>query len=198
MIYPKIIEDLINTLSKLPGVGPKTAQRFAFYILKSPRDEMKKLAETIIKTKESVFYCKSCFNLSENELCPICQDDNRDKSIICIVEEPCDIIAIDKTGSFHGLYHVLGGAINPLDGINPEDLRIKELISRLSLNKINELIIATNSDSEGEATALYLFNLLKPTGVKVTRIAYGIPVGSSLEYADRATLGKALEGRREI
>ncbi|MCX5657575.1 MAG: recombination mediator RecR [Candidatus Omnitrophica bacterium] len=197
-MYPKIIEDLMNALSKFPGVGPKTAQRFAFHVLKSSKDEMKRLAEAIIRTKESVFYCKSCFNLSENELCPICQDESRDKSIICIVEEPYDIIAIDKTGSFHGLYHVLGGAINPLDGINPDDLRIKELISRLSLNKINELIIATDSDSEGETTALYLFNLLKPTGVKVTRIAYGIPVGSSLEYADRATLGKALEGRREI
>lgn len=198
MIYPKVVEELMNALCKLPGIGPKTAQRLAFYILRSSKEEARKLADSIIKTKETVFYCKDCFNLSENELCPICEDTTRDKQTICVVEDPRDILAIDKTGSFRGLYHVLLGAINPLEGIGPEDLKIKELLLRLNSNKINEVIIATDSDPEGEATALYLLNILKPLGVKVTRIAHGIPVGSSLEYADRATLSRALEGRHEI
>lgn len=198
MIYPKTLEDLITALTKLPGVGPKTAQRLAFHILKSPKEEAEKLAEAIIKTKTTIFYCKDCFNLSERELCPICSDPQRDKETICVVEEPRDILAIEKTGTYRGLYHVLSGAISPLEGINPEELKIKELISRVKSNKINEIIIATDSDPEGETTALYLLKLLKPLGVKVTRIAFGIPVGSCLEYADRATLGKALEGRREI
>lgn len=198
MIYPKPVEELMQALTRLPGIGPKTAQRLAFYILKAPREEAQRLAEAILKTKGTVFYCRSCFNLSESEVCPICEDPTRDRKTICVVEEPRDILAIDKTGSFHGLYHVLLGAISPLDGIEPEDLKIKELISRIESNKIGEIIIATDSDPEGETTALYLLKLLKPLGAKITRIAFGIPVGSCLEYADRATLGKALEGRREI
>lgn len=198
MIYPKSVEELINALNKLPGIGPKSAQRIAFYILKSPKEEIEKLAEAILKTKNSVFYCKVCFNLSDKEVCPICEDYNRDRETICVVEEPRDILAIEKTGAYRGLYHVLLGAINPLEGIKPEDLKIKELISRLERNKIKEIIIATDSDPEGETTAMYLLKLLKPLGVKTTRIAFGIPVGGSLEYTDRETLGKALEGRREI
>jgi len=198
LIYPKSVEELINALNKLPGIGPKSAQRIAFYILKSPKEEIEKLAEAILKTKNSVFYCKVCFNLSDKEVCPICEDYNRDRETICVVEEPRDILAIEKTGAYRGLYHVLLGAINPLEGIKPEDLKIKELISRLERNKIKEIIIATDSDPEGETTAMYLLKLLKPLGVKTTRIAFGIPVGGSLEYTDRETLGKALEGRREI
>ncbi|MCM8763725.1 MAG: recombination mediator RecR [Candidatus Omnitrophica bacterium] len=198
MIYPKTVEDLITALTNLPGIGPKTAQRLAFHILKSPKEEAEKLAEAIIKTKTTIFYCKDCFNLSENALCPICSDLKRDKETICVVEEPRDILAIEKTGTYHGLYHVLLGAISPLEGITPQDLKIKELISRVGLNKIKEIILATDSDPEGETTAMYLLELLKPLGIKITRIAFGIPVGSSLEYSDRVTLGKALEGRREL
>ncbi|MCM8765274.1 MAG: recombination mediator RecR [Candidatus Omnitrophica bacterium] len=198
MIYPKSVEELITALSKFPGIGPKTAQRLAFYILKSPKEEVERLAGAILKTKNTVSYCRECFNLSETELCSICSNPQRNKETICVVEEPRDILAIEKSGVYQGLYHVLLGAINPLEGINPEDLKIKELISRVELNKIKEIILATDSDPEGEATAMYISKLLKPLEIKITRIAFGIPVGSSLEYIDRATLGKALEGRKEL
>ncbi|MDI6734983.1 MAG: recombination mediator RecR [bacterium] len=187
---------LIEELSRLPSIGPKTAQRLAFYILKTPKEEVKRLAEAIVEVKERVKSCSVCFNITEDDPCRICQDINRNKKLICVVEQASDIIALEKTREYKGTYHVLGGAISPLDGIGPEQLRIKELLSRIE--DVEEIIIATNPNVEGEATALYLTKLIKPLGPKLTRIAYGIPVGGDLEYADEVTLAKALEGRRQI
>lgn len=189
------ITKLIEELSKLPTIGPKTAQRVAFYILKAPNVEIKRLAHLIVEVKEKIKNCSVCYNITEDELCSICQDIKRNKKIICLVEQASDIVAIEKAKEYKGSYHVLGGAISPLDGITPQHLRIKELLKRIKDSQVEEIIIATNPNVEGEATALYLTKLLKPLGLKLTRIAYGIPVGGDLEYADEVTLSKALEGR---
>jgi recombination protein RecR len=188
------VERAIHELSKLPGVGRKSAQRHVFYLLKTSTDEANALAKAITELKEKVGYCSTCFNITENDPCYICTSESRDRSIICLVEEANDVIALEKTAEFKGLYHVLGGVLSPLDGIGPDDLRIKELLNRINENT-KELIIATNPNTEGEATALYLSKLIKPLGPKITRIARGIPVGSDLEYADEITLSRALEGR---
>lgn len=192
------LEKLINELGRMPGVGPKSAQRLAYHILKSGKEDIDLLVKAITEVKEKVRYCSKCFNITEADPCAICNSNKRNKSVICVVEEPLDIMAIEKTGAFHGVYHVLMGSISPLDGIGPEDLKIKELLVRLAPEKVTEIIIATNPDVEGEATALFLSKLIKPLDVKVYRLALGIPMGASLEYADEVTLARALEGKREI
>jgi len=195
-MYEGIIQDLIDELGRLPGVGPKSAQRIAFHIIQSDRIDVSRLAEILKTVKERVKFCTTCGNISEEELCRICKDPRRDNSSICVVEESKDVLAIEKTREFKGKYHVLGGAISPIDGIGPENLRIKELMTRLAQTQINEVIIATDPNLEGEATATYLTRLIKPHGVKVSRLASGLPVGGDLEYADEITLGRAFEGRR--
>ncbi|MCL4499244.1 MAG: recombination mediator RecR [Actinobacteria bacterium] len=195
--YASPLAALVDELAKLPGIGPKSAQRLAFYLLKASSEEAKRLAIAITEVKEKVRFCTDCFNVSVNERCDICTDLQRDRSIICVVEEARDIVALERTGGFHGLYHVLQGAISPIDGVGPEDIRVKELLARLE-GGVAEILIATNPNIEGEATAMYIARLTKPLGVKVTRIASGLPVGGDLEYADEVTLGKALEGRREM
>ena len=195
-MYEGIIQDLIDELGRLPGVGPKSAQRIAFHIIQSDRVDVSRLAEILKTVKERVKFCTTCGNISEEELCRICKDPRRDNSSICVVEESKDVLAIEKTREFKGKYHVLGGAISPIDGIGPENLRIKELMTRLAQTQINEVIIATDPNLEGEATATYLTRLIKPFGVKVSRLASGLPVGGDLEYADEITLGRAFEGRR--
>jgi len=196
--FPNSMKKLIEEFGRLPGIGPRSAQRLAFYILKSPKDVSVTLSKAIAHVKETVRFCARCNNLSDDDICNICSDPSRDKSVICVVEEPNDINTIEKMKSFKGLYHVLLGSLSPLDGIGPEDLKIKELIERVNKGKTKELIIATDFNTEGEATALYLSKVLKPCGVKLTRVAYGIPVGSSLEYADSATLVKAFDGRKQL
>ena len=195
-MYEGIIQDLIDELGRLPGVGPKSAQRIAFHIIQSDRVDVSRLAGILKTVKERVKFCTTCGNISEEELCRICKDPRRDNSSICVVEESKDVLAIEKTREFKGKYHVLGGAISPIDGIGPESLRIKELMTRLAQTQINEVIIATDPNLEGEATATYLTRLIKPLGVKVSRLASGLPVGGDLEYADEITLGRAFEGRR--
>ena len=195
-MYEGIIQDLIDELGRLPGIGPKSAQRIAFHIIQSDRVDVSRLAEILKTVKERVKFCTTCGNISEEELCRICKDPRRDNSSICVVEESKDVLAIEKTREFKGTYHVLGGAISPIDGIGPENLRIKELMTRLAQTQINEVIIATDPNLEGEATATYLTRLIKPLGVKVSRLASGLPVGGDLEYADEITLGRAFEGRR--
>ena len=195
-MYEGIIQDLIDELGRLPGVGPKSAQRIAFHIIQSDRVDVSRLAEVLKTVKERVKFCTTCGNISEEELCKICRDPRRDNTSICVVEESKDVIAIEKTREFKGKYHVLGGAISPIDGIGPENLRIRELMQRLAETEIAEVIIATDPNLEGEATATYLTRLLKPLGVKVSRLASGLPVGGDLEYADEVTLGRAFEGRR--
>ena len=195
-MYEGIIQDLIDELGRLPGVGPKSAQRIAFHIIQSDQVDVSRLAEILKTVKERVKFCTTCGNISEEELCRICKDPRRDNSSICVVEESKDVLAIEKTREFKGKYHVLGGAISPIDGIGPENLRIKELMTRLAQTQINEVIIATDPNLEGEATATYLTRLIKPLGVKVSRLASGLPVGGDLEYADEITLGRAFEGRR--
>ena len=195
-MYEGIIQDLIDELGRLPGVGPKSAQRIAFHIIQSDRVDVSRLAEILKTVKERVKFCTTCGNISEEELCRICKDPRRDNSSICVVEESKDVLAIEKTREFKGKYHVLGGAISPIDGVGPENLRIKELMTRLAQTQINEVIIATDPNLEGEATATYLTRLIKPLGVKVSRLASGLPVGGDLEYADEITLGRAFEGRR--
>jgi len=195
-MYEGIIQDLIDELGRLPGVGPKSAQRIAFHIIQSDRVDVSRLAEILKTVKERVKFCTTCGNVSEEELCRICKDPRRDNSSICVVEESKDVLAVEKTREFKGKYHVLGGAISPIDGIGPENLRIKELMTRLTQTQINEVIIATDPNLEGEATATYLTRLIKPLGVKVSRLASGLPVGGDLEYADEITLGRAFEGRR--
>jgi len=195
-MYEGIIQDLIDELGRLPGVGPKSAQRIAFHIIQSDRVDVTRLAEVLKTVKERVKFCLICGNISEEELCKICRDPRRDKTSICVVEESKDVLAIEKTREFKGTYHVLGGAISPIDGVGPENLRIKELMSRLSETTIGEIIIATDPNLEGEATATYLTRLIKPLGIKVSRLASGLPVGGDLEYADEITLGRAFEGRR--
>jgi recombination protein RecR len=196
--YTESIEKLIDGLIKLPGIGRRSAERVVSYILGAPKEEIRSLAEAIGKVKESVRFCSLCHNLSEEELCKICQDIRRQKDIICIVEKPTDVTAIEKSGSFNGVYHVLLGAISPLEGKGPGDLKIDTLISRIKQNSIKEIIIATDADTEGETTALYLTKLIKPLGVKLSRIGLGLRVGSNLEYADSTTLSKSLESRRAI
>ena len=195
-MYEGIIQDLIDELGRLPGVGPKSAQRIAFHIIQSDRVDVTRLAEVLKTVKERVKFCSICGNISEEELCKICRDPRRDKTCICVVEESKDVLAIEKTREFKGTYHVLGGAISPIDGVGPENLRIKELMSRLAETTIGEIIIATDPNLEGEATATYLTRLIKPLGIKVSRLASGLPVGGDLEYADEITLGRAFEGRR--
>ena len=197
-MYEGIIQDLIDELGRLPGVGPKSAQRIAFHIIQSDRVDVTRLAEILKTVKERVKFCTTCGNISEEELCRICKDPRRDNSSICVVEESKDVLAIEKTREFKGKYHVLGGAISPIDGIGPENLRIKELMTRLAQTQINEVIIATDPNLEGEATATYLTRLIKPLGVKVSRLASGLPVGGDLEYADEITLGRAFEGRKVL
>ena len=195
-MYEGIIQDLIDELGRLPGVGPKSAQRIAFHIIQSDRVDVTRLAEVLKTVKERVKFCAICGNISEEELCKICRDPRRDKTSICVVEESKDVLAIEKTREFKGSYHVLGGAISPIDGVGPENLRIKELMTRLAETTIGEVIIATDPNLEGEATATYLTRLIKPLGIKVSRLASGLPVGGDLEYADEVTLGRAFEGRR--
>jgi recombination protein RecR len=194
--YTKSMSRLIHALRKMPGVGPKSAERMAFHILRLPLVEAKSLAYSILKVKESIRFCRICGNLSEEDACAICDNPQRDKGIICVIEQPADIISIEKSGAFSGVYHVLGGSLSPLDGVGPENLRIKELLSRIKTGKAKEIIIATDSDSEGETTALYLSRLLRKEKVEVTRIAYGLPMGSNLEYADQLTMAKAMKGRQ--
>lgn len=195
---PAALAALIEQLVRLPGVGPKTAQRLAFHVLKAPREEAAALAEAVVALKDRTRLCQRCFNLCEAELCGVCTDARRDPSILCVVEEINDLLAIEKTREFRGLYHVLGGSLSPLDGRGPEQIRVKEFQARLESSEVREVILATNPNVEGEATALYLLRVLKPFPVKVTRIARGLPMGGDLEYADEATLARALEGRREI
>jgi recombination protein RecR len=196
--YTRSMANLIQALRKMPGLGPKSAQRIAFHILRLPQREARALAYLILKMKEKIRFCSRCGNLSEEDTCSICSNANRDTSIICVVEQPNDILAVEKTNVFRGLYHVLGGALSPLDGVEPQNLRIKELFDRLKKEKIKEVIIATDSDSEGETTALYLAGQLKKAQVKASRIAFGLPVGTNLEYADEVTLSNAIEGRRQL
>ena len=197
--FPVSMKSLIEEFSKMPGIGPKSAQRLAFYILKSSRNDAEVLSKAILKVKETVRSCEICNNLSDEKICDICKSPSRNKSILCVVEEPNDIITIERAGDFNGLYHVLLGSLSPLDGIGPADLKIKELLERVKKEKPKELIIATDFNTEGEATALYLLKVLKDnTTAKLTRVAYGIPVGGDLQYADQATIIKAFQGRREL
>jgi recombination protein RecR len=197
-VYAGPVQDLIDELGRLPGVGPKSAQRIAFHLLKVPTEDALRLSTAIVVVKERVAFCATCFNIAEGTQCGICADPRRETSIVCVVEEPRDIVAVEKTGEFRGRYHVLQGAISPIEGVGPDQLRVKELLTRLDPEGITEVILCTNPNIEGEATAMYLGRLLKPLGVKVTRIASGLPVGGDLEYADELTLGRALEGRREV
>jgi recombination protein RecR len=196
--YPEPVARLIDALQRLPGIGPKTAQRLTFFLLKRPAEEVRELSEALIAVKERIVYCQTCFNVTDEDPCRVCADPSRDGRLICVVEEPNDLLAMERTGEYRGRYHVLLGALSPLDGIGPEDLKIRELLSRLDAGGTSEVILATNPNVEGEATALYLAKLLRPLGVRITRIARGLPVGGDLEYADQVTLSKALEGRREI
>ena len=192
------VQALVDELGRLPGVGPKSAQRIAYHILKTPAEDARRLADAITEAKARVTWCQTCFNIAEGGQCHFCRDERRDRTIVCVVEEPRDIVAIERTREFSGCYHVLQGAISPIEGIGPEQLRVRELLLRLEPEGVVEVILATNPNIEGEATAMYLAKLLKPLGVKVTRIASGLPVGGDLEYADEVTLGRALEGRREV
>jgi len=196
--YAPPIARLIEELAHLPGVGRKTAQRLAMHIVTSREDLAVSLSEAIVEARNKIKFCSSCFNLTEDDPCPICSDPRRDRTTICIVEAPKDVIAMERTKEYHGLYHVLHGAISPMDGIGPEDIKLRELIVRLQDSEVEEIILATNPTIEGEATSMYISRLVKPTGIKVTRLAHGIPVGGDLEFADEVTLTKALEGRNEL
>ncbi len=198
VFYPKPMARLIEELTKLPGIGPKTAQRLAFYIVSGELEDAHSLADSIVQAKENIRYCSVCSNITDTDPCQLCASNGRDRTVICVVEEPKDVIAMEKTREFKGLYHVLHGAISPMDGIGPDAIRIKELLVRLKDEAINEVIVATDPNVEGEATAMYLARLLKPIGVRVTRMAHGMPVGGDLEYVDEVTLAKALQGRREL
>ena len=196
--YTQPVQALIDELGRLPGVGPKSAQRIAFHLLKLPNDDVARLARAITEAKAKVRFCARCWNVAEQEHCPICLDDRRDPGVICVVEESRDIVALEKTGEFKGRYHVLQGAMSPLEGIGPEQLRMKELFARIEPEDVREVILCTNPNTEGEVTAMYIARMMKPLGIKVTRIASGLPVGGDLEYADELTLGRALEGRRDV
>ena len=197
-MYEGPIQDLIDELARLPGIGPKSAQRLAFYMVKASAEDARRLAEAIVGAKEKVRFCRECFSVAEGELCRVCRDPGRDPTVVCVVEEPKDQAAVEKAGVIKGRYHILGGAISPLDGIGPDDLRVQELLDRVARDGVEEVILATNPNLEGNATAMYVAALLKPIGVRVTRLASGLPVGGDLEYADEVTLGQALEGRREM
>ena len=196
--YAAPVQDVIDELSRLPGIGPKSAQRIAYYLLRASTPEATRLATAITELKERIGFCQRCFNIAEGELCGFCRDERRDSHLVCVVEEPRDIVALERTNEFPGRYHVLQGAISPIEGIGPEQLRVKELLARIPQEEITEVILATNPNIEGEATAMYLARLLKPLGLRVTRLASGLPVGGDLEYADEVTLERALEGRREV
>ena len=198
VFYPKPMARLIEELTKLPGIGPKTGQRLAFYIITGEREDAHSLADAIVEAREKIRYCSVCSNITDNDPCQICAPTTRVRSTICVVEVPNDVIALEKTRAFKGLYHVLHGAISPMDGVGPDAIRIKELLLRLKDETVTEVIVATNPNTEGEATAMYLARLLKPIGVTVTRMAHGMPVGGDLEYVDEVTLAKALQGRREL
>lgn len=197
-MYEGAVQDLIDELGRLPGIGPKSAQRIAFHILEAEDADMRALAQAIITVKDKVKFCTICFNVSEQETCSICRDPKRDESLLCVVEESKDVLAIERTRTFRGRYHVLGGSINPIAGIGPDELHIRELLARLSDDAITEVILATDPNLEGEATATYLARILQAVGVKITRLASGLPVGGDLEYADEVTLGRAFEGRRSV
>ena len=196
--YTAPVQTLIDELGRLPGIGPKSAQRIAFHLLKLSAEDANRLATAISEAKARVSFCRRCFNVCEGEECEICADDRREPHVVCVVEEPRDVVAIEKTREFRGRYHVLQGAISPIEGVGPEQLRVKELVQRLEPEEVTEVILCTNPNLEGEATAMYLARLLKPLGLRVTRIASGLPVGGDLEYADELTLGRALEGRRDV
>lgn len=198
MIYPKSIATLIEHFQKFPSVGPKSAQRMAFYLLRMPMSEVQKFAQSIVEAKENTHTCEVCFNLSSTSPCEICTSPKRDRSTICVVAETKDLIAVEKTNEYEGLYHVLQGLISPMDGIGADDIRIKELLNRLTNDEVKEVILALSPSVEGEATSLYLSKLIKPFGIKISRIAFGLPVGADLEYADEITIARAIEGRREI
>ena len=197
-MHADAVQTLIDQLGRLPGVGPKSAQRIAYHLLKVPREDALALAAAVVDAKDRVRFCTSCHNLAEAELCAICADPRRDPTTVCVVEEPRDIVAVEKTGGFHGRYHVLGGAINPMEGIGPDQLKVRELLGRIEADAVSEVILCTNPNLEGDTTAMYLARLLTPMSVQVTRIASGLPVGGDLEYADELTLGRALEGRRPV
>ncbi len=196
--FPAALQELSDQFARLPGIGGKTAQRLAFYVLSLPMEEAQSFADAIVAAKKTVHTCPVCQNLTDREVCPICNDDTRDQGIICVVAEPKDVIAMERSREFNGVYHVLHGVISPLNHVTQEDIRIKELLRRVGSGTVREVIMATNPDTEGEATAMYISRLLRPMEVKVTRLAYGVPVGSQLEYADEVTLSRALEGRQEI
>ena len=197
-MHADAVQNLIDQLGRLPGVGPKSAQRIAYHLLKVPREDALALASSVVEAKDRVRFCASCHNLAEAELCTICADPRRDRSVICLVEEPRDIVAVERTGGFAGRYHVLGGAINPMEGIGPDQLKVRELLARIDAEGVTEVILCTNPNLEGDTTAMYLARLLAPLEIRVTRIASGLPVGGDLEYADELTLGRALEGRRDV
>ena len=196
--YPEPVARLIEALQRLPGIGPKTAQRLTFFLLKRPAEEVAALAEALTELKARIVNCQVCFNVTQEDPCRICRDPRRDPRVLCVVEEPNDLLAMERTGEYRGGYHVLLGALSPLDGIGPDELKVRELLGRLETNPVREVILATNPNVEGDATALYLAKLLRPLGLRVTRIARGLPVGGDLEYADEVTLSRALEGRREM
>lgn len=198
MRYPSPIQRLLDELERLPGIGPKSAQRIAYWLLNTDLAGAENLAQAIVEVKRRIRFCSRCFDFSETELCRVCADAKRDPSVVCVVEEPRDVAAIERTHEFRGVYHVLHGAISPIDGIGPEQLRVRELIDRVGAGDLTEVVVATNPNVEGETTALYLARLIKPLGVRVTRIASGLPVGGDLEFADEVTLGRALECRREM
>ncbi len=196
--YSPAVQELIDEFGRLPGIGPKSAQRIALHLLNAPALDANRLAQSITNAKAQVSWCTRCFNLAEGELCAICSDARRDPSVICVVEEPRDLIAMERTAEFHGLYHVLGGAISPIEGVGPDQLHVRELVVRLGDDQVTELILCTNPNIEGEATALYLARLLAETGIRITRLASGLPMGGDLEYADELTLGRALQARRAL
>ncbi|MCH2412016.1 MAG: recombination mediator RecR [Acidimicrobiales bacterium] len=197
-MYADAVQQVIDELGRLPGIGPRSAQRLAFHILESDPADVERLTTAIVEMRSRVRFCSRCFNIAEDDLCGICADARREASVLCVVEEPRDVVAVERTAEFRGRYHVLGGSISPIDGVGPEQLRIRELLARLGDEEVVEVILATNPNIEGEATAMYLARLLEPRGVEVTKIASGLPVGGDLEYADELTLGRALEGRRKL
>jgi recombination protein RecR len=195
---PEAVTRLVDELSRLPGIGPKTASRLTYYLLRAPIEQVRSLGEAVSTLRERITFCSRCFNITEVDPCPICTDERRERGTVCVVEEPLDVLAIERTGEYHGLYHVLHGAISPVEGIGPDDLRIAELVARVQASGIDEVILATNTSLEGEATAMYVQRQLLPLDLRVTRLARGLPVGGDLEYADAVTLARALEGRREM